>query len=128
MIYDYKCYNCKTSKTMSYGVNEEHIHPICSKCNEVMSRLFTTAFILQGGGWPSENIKIAKEAEKIEEIQAEGWRSASEMEQGMAMEKEHIEKRKKEGRLPSTSLPGEKKKGKEGLRQLRDKQAQLVVR
>jgi len=128
MIYDYKCYNCKTSKTISYGIDEEHLHPTCPNCNERMGRLFTTGIIFKGGGWPSENIKIAKEAEKIEEIQAEGWRSESEIEQGMAMEKEHIEKRKKEGRLPSTRLGNGKKKTKDDLKILRDKQAQLIGR
>jgi len=128
MLYGFKCYKCGVEVGINYDINEEHYHPKCEKCAEVMSRLFTTAVHFKGGGWPSENIKIAKAAEKIEEIQAEGWRSQSEMETGMAMEKEHIEKRKKEGRLPSTQLPGEKKKGKDKLRTLRDKQAQLVGR
>jgi len=46
----------------------------------------------------------------------------------MAMEKEHIEKRKKEGRLPSTRLGNGKKKTKDDLKILRDKQAQLIGR
>lgn len=54
--YDYRCFTCNITTTVTRGVEDEDLHPECPACQKPMMRLFTAPGVtFNGSGWGKDS-------------------------------------------------------------------------
>ena len=46
MTYDYECTKCKNSYTISRGITETEVLPVCVSCHESMTRVWSAPVVV----------------------------------------------------------------------------------